>query len=80
MTVLRDFHPSADTVLVGLALLGLIVLAMLLVFFDPHTTAKDIMLVIIGALATFLTRTSSRSDKTTVSTSPPETTVTTEKA
>ncbi|MBO9544372.1 hypothetical protein [Caulobacter sp.] len=73
MTVLRDFHPSADTVLVAAALLGLILLAVLLVFFEPRATAKDIMLVIIGALATFLTRTGPRAAS-------PETTVTTEKA
>lgn len=80
MTVWRDFHPSADTVLVAFALVVLGLLAILLIFFHPDQTAKDIMLVIIGALATFLTRTNPRSDKTTVSTSPPETTVTTEKA
>lgn len=79
MSIWRDFHPSADTMLVAAALGGLIFLAVLLVFFTPHATAKDVMLVIIGALATFLTRTNPRSDKTTVSTSPPETTVTTEK-
>lgn len=73
MTVLRDFHPSADTVLVAMALFGLILLAVLLVFFEPRATAKDIMLVIIGALATFLTRTNPRPAS-------PDTTVTTEKA
>lgn len=62
MTIWRDFHPSADTLLVAVALAGLGVLATLLVFFEPHPTAKDIMLVIIGSLATFLTRTQPRSE------------------
>lgn len=47
----RGFHPSANTMVLAGAVFGLILRAVLLDLFDPQATAKDIMLVIIGALA-----------------------------
>lgn len=62
----KDFHPSPDTINVFAALAIMAVVAVLVIFNDPAAAAKDVLLVILGALATFLTRSAPRSGTTNV--------------
>lgn len=62
----KDFHPSSDTVNVFAALLIMAIVAVLVIFHDPAAAAKDVLLVILGALATFLTRNNPRTGTTNV--------------
>lgn len=55
MTVFRDFHPTASEVLSALALLTIALLSILLVFHSPEPTSKELLLILIGALAGALT-------------------------
>lgn len=51
----RDFHPNANTVLSGIALFLIGLLSILLVFFEPPGVSKELLLILIGALAGALT-------------------------
>lgn len=51
----RDFHPSADRVLSAMALFGILLLSVLLTFNTPSPTSKELLFILIGALAGALT-------------------------
>lgn len=47
----KDFHPSADRVMSFFALFGVMALTFVLVFFEPHGTSRDLLLILIGVMA-----------------------------